>query len=83
MTYRTDTSLSDALRIAEQIEQDELVRFKLRTTADELDAALRLLTTSATGDNLARLNGLWANAIRTLGSAGAQHHVSSEPVEIA
>jgi hypothetical protein len=79
VTYRADLLILSQLRHAEQIERDELVRFKLRTTAEEMDVSLRLFAVAPSGQNLAALQGIWACAVRVLGNAGGSRHLHPQP----
>jgi hypothetical protein len=79
MTYRPDLDIRSQLRFASQSERDELVRFKLRGCADELDAAILAFRQVPSGSSLAALVGLWAAGKRVLNQAGGQAHLSRDP----
>jgi hypothetical protein len=72
MPYRPNTHLVTQLRDAAVLERDELVRFKLKESADNLLAALVNFSTVPTGELLATLNSEWAHGVRILGTAGLQ-----------
>jgi hypothetical protein len=79
MTYANDLDIRSQLRFASQTEADELVRFKLRGAADELDVALRTFTVAPTGEHLCSLVGLWASGKRILNQAGGSVHLRNPP----
>ena len=81
--YHSNEMLLPTLRYAEQIERDELVRFKLRAAASDLELAIVAFAINATGDNLAILVGLWAHAKRCLNQAGGQTHLPRTPLDPA
>ena len=58
-----------------QSEADDLIRFKLRACADELDAAILAFRAAPSGTTLAALVGLWAAGKRSLEHAGANAHL--------
>lgn len=85
-TYQSNLDLRPQLRFASQNEQDELVRFKLRSAADELEVALHVLAMMPSGDALAKVVGLWTAGKRALERAGANTHLHTakaplEPVK--
>jgi hypothetical protein len=79
VTYAPDLDIRSQLRFASQTEADELVRFKLRGAADELDAALKLFHIAPTGEHLCSLVGLWAHGKRCLNQAGGSVHLRNPP----
>lgn len=81
MPHQPNLDLRPQLRFASQNEADELVRFKLRTCADEIDAALNAFTFLPSSAALSQLQGVWAAGIRALGNAGANGHLSRTPME--
>ena len=50
-------------------EYDEVIRFQLKQTADEVSEALKVFTICPTGKGLQAINGLWAKGVRVLGFA--------------
>lgn len=79
VTHHPNQLLTPHLRHSAQIEADELVRFKLRTCADEIDAALNAFTFAPSSAALSQLQGVWAAGVRALGNAGASRHVNTTP----
>lgn len=63
-------SLLFHLREAARIEASEFTKWKLKTTADELDTAITAFAADPTSDNLVTVNGLWSRAYRMLGPDG-------------
>lgn len=68
-SFRDDVSLLLQLRNAAKVERDELIKFKMRRAADDLDVALKTFTIAPNGANLLAVNGLWASGVRVLGFA--------------
>lgn len=77
--HHPNQPLPAQLRHSAQIEADELVRFKLRTCADEIDLALSAFVFAPSSAALSQLQGVWAAGVRVLGSAGNSRHVNSTP----
>jgi hypothetical protein len=71
VTYDSTQPLLPQLRLAEQTERDELVRFKLRAASEGLEGALSALQRHPTGDHLTELVGLFASGRRLLNQAGS------------
>jgi hypothetical protein len=73
--YQSDLDMPNQLRLAAQNERDELVRFKLHEAADGIVTALRAFRLMPSGDNLTRLQCVWASGVRALGNAGKNVHL--------
>jgi hypothetical protein len=70
MPYSPSLHLIHQLRDAMHTEHDELVKFKLAESADNLQAALNDFNTVPSGAFLTAVNSEWASAVRVLGNAG-------------
>jgi hypothetical protein len=60
------TTLMFHLREAARVERDALIKWNLKTIADELDSACTAFAKDRTADNLTAVNGHWAHGVRIL-----------------
>lgn len=72
MPYSPSLYVIHQLRDAMRTERDELVRFNLAESADNLQAALNNFNTVPTGQFLILVNSEWASAVLVFGNAGLQ-----------
>ena len=75
MTYHSHLDIDTQLRIANQNERDGLHALKLRTVANDLEAAIKALVIAPTGHNMTVLNGHWSAAVRALDNSGNNNYL--------
>jgi hypothetical protein len=66
MAKAPETSFIKRLREAVRTERDEVIRLNLRTTADNLEAAIKALSANPVTANMSAVQGYWARGVRML-----------------
>jgi hypothetical protein len=65
----TNPNMIFKLREAARVERDELIKWNLKTIADELDHACTAFAKDQTTENLMAVNCHWSHGVRILGYA--------------